>query len=334
MRAQNISRSFFHTLYISALCNLLVLSLCVGYFFSQTAHAQFTASTGSTELSLSGNLAYPLPNTDITVSAESSITDIGTAHVTWYINDRKAESGTGMTTFTTKLGEVGSVTTIKAVAVTRLGETLSGSKTFRPASVDLVWESGSYTPPFYKGKALVTAGSPIRVVALPQLSGSSLNDTQYTFTWTIDGKVLSNESGFGKNVLSVNATVANRPLVIGVTVSTADKRISAKNAITIRSTQPTLIVYPFNVAYGTMLNRAITDTIAMTEQEISFSAVPYFTSASNFSYQWSVNNTRINEIDSVVTLRKSPEEKGEATLRTQAIINGTPTNEVNLTITF
>ncbi len=71
----------------------------------------------------------------------------------------------------------------------------------------LLWQADdSYVPPFYKGKAMPSAESSIKVVALPEIrNGSTIVSVQnMTYSWQKDYNKDVNDSGYGnRNVLSI-----------------------------------------------------------------------------------------------------------------------------------
>jgi len=70
------------------------------------------------------------------------------------------------------MGSLGEKKTVTIKVVSRRGGYLEEKITFQPALVDLMWEANTYTPPFYKGKALTSSKSSITVTAIPQLKTS------------------------------------------------------------------------------------------------------------------------------------------------------------------
>ena len=59
-----------------------------------------------------------------------------------------------MTTFTFTAGSLGKTQKVTVNGVENDGTSITQSISVMPASIDLIWQAHSYTPPFYKGKAL------------------------------------------------------------------------------------------------------------------------------------------------------------------------------------
>ncbi|MFQ5754351.1 MAG: hypothetical protein ACE5HI_20410, partial [bacterium] len=136
----------------------------------------------------------PRPGQIVTVAIESFSVDLDRASsITWLVNGEAVNRGAGVKQIQFETGELGSVSVVDVVVRgTDIG-TVSESVTIRPTEVDLIWEAGVYTPPFYSGKALPSSESEITIVAVPQLvtsSGNKLKSSDLIFTWKKDGKVL------------------------------------------------------------------------------------------------------------------------------------------------
>ena len=73
--------------------------------------------------------------------------------------------------------------------------------TINPSDIDLLWEAmDSYTPPFYKGKALPSTESQIKIVAYPNTSGlSNTNQKNISYTWKNNYDTVGSASGYGKS---------------------------------------------------------------------------------------------------------------------------------------
>ena len=180
--------------------------------------------------------------------------------------------------------------------------------------VDLIWESLSYTPPFYKGKALYPHQGEIIFVAMPNMiiNGVRISPSQLTYTWKDRGEVMGSLSGLGKNSLTLKGSVITRTLDISVTVTAPDGN-SAYKSIRVAPRSPALILYEDNPMYGIMYQNAILDTFVMKNKELRLLAAPYYVSTvipntdPFVSYDWSINGAQINSTennkDSVLLVR-------------------------------
>ena len=109
----------------------------------------------------------PAPNERVALSVVSYLTDLNRGEIFWYINDELRERGVGKTSFSFTVKEAGSISRVDIVINTAEGARIAKKLTFRPADMDFMWEALTYTPPFYKGKALLSAESPVKIVVMP-----------------------------------------------------------------------------------------------------------------------------------------------------------------------
>jgi len=87
----------------------------------------------------------------------------------------------------------------------------------RAQEVDILWQGETYTPPFYKGRALWSSQSRITFLAIPHGAGIG-NPANLTYRWTQNGTVLGNINGIGKNTLSFTDSVLSKPQTIKIDV--------------------------------------------------------------------------------------------------------------------
>ncbi len=196
--------------------------------------------------------------------------------------------------------------------------------TISAQSVDLLWRGETYTPPFYKGRALWSNQSEITFVAVPQGLG---NPAGLNYKWTRNGTVLGNINGIGRNYLSFIDSVLSRPQTIKVDILSNQDVVLANTSVTVIPIAPTLAVYENNPLYGYMFHKETSGTHKLKEREITFAAFPFFFSAFNranntIGYEWrtsvgeaETNNSVIYRIpdnavgSSEVSVRASSKDK-------------------------
>lgn len=202
--------------------------------------------------------------------------------------------------------------------------------------IDLLWQGETYTPPFYRGRALWSNQSRITIVAIPHDLG---NPGALNYKWTKNGTVLGNINGVGKNSLSFVDSVLSRPQTIEVEIVASDKTVLAKNSVYLVPRAPTLAVYENNPLYGFMFNREVSG-YEMQSKEVVLAAFPFFFSASNRSdfsiqYNW-ISNTGGKNTQSSVTYRAPDEGSGSSqiTLRVKSVENLMQSASKSLLIKF
>lgn len=160
-------------------------------------------------------------------------------------------------------------------------------------TVDLLWQGKTYTPPLYPGRSLWSNQSILTVVAIPHVGSGSASTLVYK--WYTDGDLLSSISGTGKRTLSLADSVLSRPIEIRVDVLSPDgSETLASNTILLTPHSSELLVVEDNPLYGLLLNKAIGSEYHLTEDEISFVALPLFSklasrNSEGSSYVWSTN---------------------------------------------
>ena len=139
----------------------------------------------------------PGANTQVSANITSYTFDVNRSAIAWIINGKVAGSGKNFS-FTT--GNLGSKTELRVSAITPDEKPLSKYFTFQAAEVDLLWETSSYIPPSYQGKALPPPQASIKVTAVPQ--GIKTAASRLIYEWRRNDKNLPDSSGQGKNTLN------------------------------------------------------------------------------------------------------------------------------------
>ena len=162
----------------------------------------------------------------------------------------------------------------------------------------LLWQAtDSHMPPFYRGKALPTAESGIKIVAMPEIKsgGAMLSSKNMSYDWKKNYTNLSGSSGYGKNFFTYVGDYLTDTNTIGVLTQTTDQRYSSEGSVQIGSYEPKIIFYERNSELGILWERALASPHQMQNGEISLVAVPYFMSPKDIRrpdlvFNWFVNN--------------------------------------------
>jgi len=163
-------------------------------------------------------------------------------------------------------------------------------------SIPLVWESDTYTPPFYKGKALSPSDSGSRIIALPP---STFGPDTATYTWKFNGKVLGSLSGVGKKTLSLAGSPFTSDRLVTVTVESADGSQEGVGVVRIPVQKPLVLAYEDSPLSGIRFENALERFSGHTETDIPLLAYPYFFSTthrlSGLSYEWTVGGRSVSD---------------------------------------
>jgi len=292
-----------------------VFLLCVFFFAATTCvHAQ-ESFPGS--LSISSSPEYPRPGEPVTLEVRASRFDIDRAEIRWIVNGETRQQGVGNDTFTLQAPQKGSEQVVSVTVTTpddRVGTTRI---TIKPQSVDIIWEAKTYTPPWYKGKALYTNDSTITFTAMPEIttaSGNTVSTSELFYQWERNGTTLS-ERGVGKQ--SVSIPVIRGYNNIGVTVETLDGKYKAYKEITVNESKPKLLLYESDSLYGLLFEKALQTQFTFDTNESSFTVIPYFFSATTMNsgfinYAWELNNEPIDTFGNRETFRNESGTSGSA----------------------
>lgn len=282
----------------------LALTLFASMLFMTTAaNAQNLESLGgqSGVLQIRTVPARPAPNQLVTIIIESFSTDLDRAGISWFLNNNLAKEASGQKSFSFKTGGPGSISNILIVVKTFGGEMIQETLNIRPASVDVLWEAESYTPPFYKGKSLYPFQGTVKVVALPNIitsGGGTLNAKNLVYNWKVDGHPAAEASGYGKNFIFFTGDTPLKPATVTVEVSSTDQTYMAEGSTVLTPVQPGIVFYEDHPLLGVIREKALFGDITLRNEEVKIVAIPYFVSVkeregSGLSYNWRMNNQKI-----------------------------------------
>jgi hypothetical protein len=301
--------------------NLIIISLLfiVSPLISNAQIADIAPDAGGLEMTMSPE--NPEPFQTVKISLISYSYDLDRSKITWSVDGVVKKTEMGLKNFNTQAGKNGQKTIIKAQVETPQDGTKEIEAFFIPSVVDLVYESLSYTPPFYKGRAMNPNQGVVLVTAIPELiksTGEKIPAQNVIYNWKKDGSVQQDASGIGKNVFIYSGTVPIRDVVIEVVASSLDGEIYASKRINITNTSPKIVFYENSPVYGIMMNKAIKNTVNMLIDEFSVLAVPYFFSVGyaatpDLKYDWTMNGNTVGNQDPKNSFTTRLEKSGSGT---------------------
>jgi len=171
-----------------------------------------------------------------------------------------------------------------------------------PSPIDILADSDSYVPPFYLGRALPSAGTSIRLQAIPYFkdpNGTTVPLSDIVFTWKQDDRVIGNVSGLGRSSVVLPAALLYGTTDIEVDAQSADSTSFGTATIAIPSVESPLILYEDNPLLGITYYHAQASDTTVTDTEMTFAVVPYFAQTQSpndptFTYDWTVNGSSIS----------------------------------------
>ncbi|TSC70550.1 MAG: Uncharacterized protein CEO12_271 [Parcubacteria group bacterium Gr01-1014_46] len=288
--------------YLIVISLFIITLLFVGFFdYSSTASAQGLGMNDVINIDLVP--AVPKANETVYVFLTSYATNIDAASITWRVNGKTIKSGVGEKTFNFSMGDVGKITTLSVTVKTTDGSVIERSIPLKPISVDLVWQSNGFVPPFYKGKALFSHQNQVTVIASPHIpnsSGGEVSPKNIIYKWRKNGSVDEGASGFGKNTYTFEGSLISRPVTIGVEVTATGGEGIGYATINLTPNEPAIIFYKKDPIYGIEFQRALAGTVELSNSnEINIIGAPFFYSTDDYLsekliYKWSINGSPIN----------------------------------------
>lgn len=281
------------------LCAILLALLITTHL----AHAQALAPDLSLEIS-PGN---PAPGAVTTITARSYGSDLNQLSVSWTYNGTAVAQGLGKTSIRVAAPAAGTT----GVIVATTSEGASATAVLRPASIDLLWEAAdAYTPPFYKGKALLPIGGMLRVTAIPAASTSK----SLSYTWQRNGSAVDAQSGFGRTSITLKNDPLNASERINVTAGTGS--YAATNTLNLNVYAPLALAYENKDGYIDYAH-GYTSTIPFNKSGALLHFEPYYFSVprsveSDLTTSLSVNKEQISSSNEIAISR--PETGTQSTL--------------------
>ncbi len=263
----------------------------------------------------------PGPAEVVTVTVESYLSDLNKAMMTWSINGKVVERGMGKLSFSFKNGDSGETTTLSVSIVTNTEERVLKEFIFNPVGMILLWEADTYTPPFYKGKSLLTPQARVRAVAIPDSinSKNALDAGNLSYVWKQDDETVSEASGYGKNSFSFVGPMPFGETRVSVAASSLNDTIKSELKLFVPLQNPFILFYENFPLLGVWYNRPLGKDVALSKKEISVSAVPFFFSngtngTSSLVYNWGLNGSTVPNSGRAITLRNNLGEVGNSLL--------------------
>ena len=263
----------------------------------------------------------PGPSEMVRVSIESYLTDLNKATISWSLNGKVVDRGVGRKSFSFQNGPSGKTTRLTISITTNAGEYITKEFSWNPVGLTILWEADTYTPPFYKGKALLTAQANVKAVAIPDNTDgqNALSAGNFVYVWEKDGVVVSESSGYGKNFFSFTAPKPYGDAKVKVKASSVNNSINSETRVNLSLSQPVILFYEKSPLLGVLYNQPFGSETTLSKKEFTVVAEPYFFSreASEtpaFKYDWAVNNKATQSYGRSITLRNDTGVKGESAI--------------------
>lgn len=308
---------------------IFILLILLTPFYSS---AQFNINLDATlqdELNVEIIPTYPKPNEMVYIKLDMYSEDLDKAEITWNQDNKILIKENGKKTYNFVSPSSGQETKIEIRVKLQSGKIFYKLITIRPASVDLIWQSNSYVPVFYKGKTLHPKQGDLSIVAMPDFrdaQGNPIPAKSLIFKWSDGNNTYDDQSGYGKNVLRINGSLLGRDERIDVLVTDPNSNKVAFDYIQIPTIIPEVVFYEVSPFYGPRFNKSISDSLKLSGEEIEVFAAPFFASDINKSttyFNWKLNGISSTELlrSKTVVFRK-PEGKSGSSNISLTVENG------------
>lgn len=264
----------------------------------------------------------PKPGDEVTINTNLyGDINLNTTLITWKINGVIQLRGIGKKDFTFTMGDTGKLTTVDFEAFPPNAPLITKSFQFAPVDVDILWQANTYTPPFYKGKALFTPESNVTFIALPNIiiGGKKVDPSEVVYKWKIDRTVDGEKSGFGKNSYDYTGEIILKPVLIQAEVYAASNQTyKGINGFQLSHVFPQALVYEDSPIYGILFNKALRNQYTAKNDEVELSLIPFFFSTNgkneSVTYKWNLNTSglAIPNYQNSAIFRRKDDKKGSA----------------------
>jgi len=254
------------------------------------------------------NPKTPGPSQLVTISIQSYAVDLESANLTWYVDKEVVANGIGEKNIQTMTKNLGETVTINVVILAANGARYDKQFLLRPIEIDLLWEADTFVPHFYKGKALPTYKSIVKLSAVPRFNAFSSDPSKYSYTWTTN-QIQGLGQGLGKQSVLVPMKYSGSSVPVEVTViDSASDDQSTTTASTLSdggsaserivAVNPLILFYEDAPLLGIRSNRALSSAATTNGINFTLRAVPYFFSNDDIAntsliYTWQQDRQKL-----------------------------------------
>lgn len=266
----------------------------------------------------------PKPGDEVTITTELyGDIDLNTILITWKVDGVVQLKGVGKKNFKFIMGNSGKLTTVEFKADPLDAPAITKTFSFAPVDVDMLWQANTYTPPFYKGKALFTPEANVTFIAMPNIliGGKRVDSSDIVYNWKVDRTVDGESSGFGKSSFDYTGSIILKPVLIQAEVyAAANTAFRGLNGFTLSNVFPQALIYEDSPVYGILFNRALQNQYTIKDDEAQLDVIPYFFSTEGkngtVTYKWDLNNSplAIPDYQNSAIFRRKDNKKGSANI--------------------
>lgn len=286
-------------------------------------HALAQAPVSLDGITIQATPQNPRPGQKVTIDLESFNSDLSSASLVWIVDGKNYAQGIGLSEITVEAGKIGATMTVIAVIKTVEGREIRKSVTIKPGSVDIIWETKGYTPPFFKGKLPLVYQNTVHLIAVPHLSNDGVKEIDpksLVYKWKMDGKYIPNGQGYGVQAVDVQLDSIPKPLAVEVEVYTREQTQNTSASITVAPSDPVVLFYEDNSLYGLLFNKSLSGRVPLKNEEMKIRAVPFGfnikSSKDPNTYSWSINDIDQPDLlkNQSITIRPKGDTEGSSSI--------------------
>lgn len=283
---------------------VFVFVFLYAFTHENTASAQLLPAQ-NTDIYISSDPPFPTPFTETTLSLDDySQSSLG-ATITWYIDGVEQKNVRNEHSIQVESGDLGE----KQVVTARLSRNgiavASATYTIQPITITIILEANTYVPSFYKGRALPSADSVIRAIALVNDNSNTAQES-YSYKWRLNETVFYDGPVKGRNtaVFSVPHFGDGK---LSLEVYDTLGKVIGEEQVTIKTVQPIFHFYEESPLRG-LSGKAITSTLPLIGDETTVRAEPYYLNTQSIvanvvDFVWKLNNKVVTtDVRNAITL--------------------------------
>ncbi len=273
---------------------------------SYTAYAQ-TNIAGDASLKLEPRFFEP--GSTVTVSLDAYTMNTTGAEILWYVDGKELVASRNSRSIQVIVGDFGKTTEVSVRVKLFDGLSFTLKKSIPSTLVDLMIEPKTYVPPFYRGRALPSADTEARVIAIPH-TGTNVDPSRFTYFWEYNGGTMFGGPILGRQSVDVAISPYTGSYVSVTVIDEAGNEIGGKT-MSLNAINPELYFYEENPLRG-LTEIALKDTLALIGDETTVHGEAYYLGRDlrpeSMSFEWRINNEKVENVQQdphIITLRRS-----------------------------
>ena len=249
---------------------------------------------------------YPQPSESYTVTLTS--TGGNASAVDWFVNGIEHASADDPRKIVLTASKAGERTNIVARITSNTGSVTEVRKDVYPLTVNLHISADTYTPAFYRGRALPSSGSRMTASALV-FNATGDATPSYAYRWHLNGKALQGGMALGGNSVVFSSGFEDE-LVLQVDVIAPSGAVVAQATERIPVVEPELHFYEKNPLRGLSFV-SIPDPFMLIAEETVVRAEPYYmdtsTSDDDLLMEWELDGKHVESAgaENEISLQKN-----------------------------